>query len=290
MTTRDTKRARAKNGPGRKREIVRDRHLLYSAAVQSVEADAQFFARIWNNSRGGRFERLREDFCGTAVLACEWVRRGKSHHAWGVDIDAKTLEWGRTRNVPMLGDGADRLHLARENVLTVDVPKVDVIAALNFSYFVFHTRALLLSYFRHARRSLRRDGLLFLDLFGGSDTLCECTDRRRIPAETAFDGTELPPFTYIWEQARFNPIDNRIKCYIHFELKDGTCLDRAFTYDWRFWTIPEVRELLAEAGFASSEVYVEGWDDEEDEPDGIFRRRTYFENESGWIAYLVAYR
>jgi hypothetical protein len=31
-------------------------------------------------------------------------------------------------------------------------------------------------------------------------------------------------------------------------------------------------------------------DDEEDEPDGIFRRRVSFDNESGWIGYVVAHR
>jgi hypothetical protein len=32
---------------------------------------------------------------------------------------------------------------------------------------------------------------------------------------------------------------------------------------------------------------VEGWDDEADEADGIFRRKTYFENQAGWVAYVV---
>jgi hypothetical protein len=51
-----------------------------------------------------------------------------------------------------------------------------------------------------------------------------------------------------------------------------------------------VREVLAEAGFRSSEVYVEGWNEDEDEPNGIFRRRVAFENEASWIGYVVAYR
>ena len=33
---------------------------------------------------------------------------------------------------------------------------------------------------------------------------------------------------------------------------------------------------------------VEGWDDEADESDGVFRRRTYFENQDAWVACLVA--
>ena len=34
-------------------------------------------------------------------------------------------------------------------------------------------------------------------------------------------------------------------------------------------------------------VYVEGWDEETEEPDGIFRRRKKFDNEGSWIAYVV---
>ena len=54
-------------------------------------------------------------------------------------------------------------------------------------------------------------------------------------------------------------------------------------------TLPEMQELLLDAGFASTEVYVEGWDDEEDEADGIFRKRSYFENQAGWVAYVVGH-
>ena len=82
--------------------IVRDKHLLYSAAVQSVDADVDFFERIYKSKRSRRFRRLKEDFCGTAALACEWVGRGPRNEAWGVDLDRPTLEWSRKRYVPKL--------------------------------------------------------------------------------------------------------------------------------------------------------------------------------------------
>ncbi len=50
-----------------------------------------------------------------------------------------------------------------------------------------------------------------------------------------------------------------------------------------------MRELLLEAGFVSTDVYVEGWDDDDDESDGVFRKRSYFENQEGWVAYVVAH-
>ncbi len=266
---------------------VRDRHLLYSAAVQSVEADLDFFKRVYKRKNGVPFRRLREDFCGTALLACEWVRRNRLNEAWGVDLDAKTLDWGRKRYVPQLKEKAARLHLMQSDVLEVHEPQVDVINALNFSYSVFKTRKLLLQYFRQARRSLAPAGIFFVDSWGGPEPMSEDLDKRMIPSEDAFDGTRIPKFQYMWEQARFNPVDHHILCHIHFKLADGTRLKKAFTYDWRLWTLPELQELMLEAGFAKTEVYIEGWDDDINDTDGVFRRKKYFENQDSWVAYVV---
>lgn len=270
-----------------RKPVVRDRHLLYTAAVQSVDADLDFFLRVYKRKRGEPFKTLREDFCGTAALACEWVRRRADHRAWGVDLDAKTLEWGRERYISRLGSAAERIELVRRDVLARPEPKADVVAALNFSYSVFKTRDQLSAYFAQARRSLNPGGIFFLDAFGGTEAIIEDVENRRISACKAHDGTRVPAFTYIWEQARFNPITHHILCYIHFKLSDGSRLKRAFTYDWRLWSLPEIQELMLEAGFEGVEVYVEGWDEDEDETDGIFRRRKQFENQSGWVAYVV---
>ena len=271
----------------KKRKPSPHRHYLYTASVQSVEADLKFFRRIYKKKNGGPFRRLREDFCGTATLACEWVRRGADHEAWGVDLDRKTLDWGLRHYVPRLGKGARRLRLLCRDVTEVTEPEVDVIAALNFSYSVFKTRDGLCEYFKQVRRSLADGGVFILDAWGGTEAMCEDTEKRRIATEKAFDGTRVPSFTYVWEQARFNPIDHHILCHIHFRLRDGTKVKRAFTYDWRLWTLPEMHELLQDAGFESSAVYVEGWDEEEEDSDGVFRRRVRFENQSGWVAYVV---
>jgi SAM-dependent methyltransferase len=275
-------RAKKKDTP-----IVRDKFLLYSAAVQSVDADIDFFRRIYRRKRGKHFRTLREDFCGTAALACDWVRRNKEHRAWGIDLDKKTLEWGRKRYVSSLGPAAERIELLNRNVLEVDSPKVDIVAALNFSYCVFKTREQLRDYFRVARRSLAPGGMFFVDIFGGTEAICEDRESRKITTSEAFDGTKVPTFKYIWDQARFNPVDHHILCYIHFKLADGTRIKRAFTYDWRLWTLPEIQELMLDAGFAGTEVYTEGWDEEADDTDGIFRRRKRFENQDGWVAYVV---
>jgi hypothetical protein len=163
------------------------------------------------------------------------------------------------------------------------------VTAFNFSYWVFGTRALLLDYFRAAHAALGRRGMLFLDTFGGTESECTLEEHTHIPRGRDLDGSVIPAFRYTWEQASFNPVDRRIVCHIHFE-HAGRRLRRAFSYDWRLWTLPELRELLAEAGFRDSRVYIEGWDEKADEPDGVFRLRTRFENEGGWIAYVVGLR
>ena len=69
----------------KKKTTIKDKHLLYSAAVQSSDADLDFFQRVYKKKNGSPLRNLREDFCGTALLACEFVSRHKENRAWGVD-------------------------------------------------------------------------------------------------------------------------------------------------------------------------------------------------------------
>ena len=54
-----------KDGPRKKRskksKSTLHRHYLYSAAVQSVDADLAFFRRMYKKRNGETFRRLRED-------------------------------------------------------------------------------------------------------------------------------------------------------------------------------------------------------------------------------------
>jgi cyclopropane fatty-acyl-phospholipid synthase-like methyltransferase len=114
----------------------------------------------------------------------------------------------------------------------------DAVLAMNFSYYLFTTRELLKAYFERARAALKDDGVLFLDAFGGYEAHRELEER-----------TEYDDFTYVWDQASFDPIHHHMTCLIHFEFPDGSEMKRAFEYYWRLWTLPEIRELLVEAGF-----------------------------------------
>ena len=131
---------------------------------------------------------------------------------------------------------------------------------------------------RAVHRSLNEDGLFFMDVFGGADAYNECREK-----------TKQTGFTYIWEQASYEPVSGHYVCHIHFKFPDGSRLKRAFSYDWRLWSLPELRDLLDEAGFRDSHVYWEG-EDEEGEPNGEYNRVQTGENDPAWIAYLVAER
>ncbi len=98
----------------------------------------------------------------------------------------------------------------------------------------------------------------------------------------------LDGFTYVWDQHRYNPIDGRALNHIHFRFPDGSKMKRAFTYEWRLWTLPEIQECLLEAGFSEVLVYWEGTDEETGEGNGEWAMTTEGEACQGWIAYLVA--
>jgi hypothetical protein len=40
----------------------------------------------------------------------------------------------------------------------------------------------------------------------------------------------------------------------YFAHREGSALRDAFRYDWRIWSLPELRDLLNEAGFSRGEV------------------------------------
>ncbi len=258
-----------------------DRHRLYELSVQCAEAEIDFVDETFTTLRSRRARLLREDFCGTATVCCEWVARRPHNRAIGVDLDPEVLAWGRRHNLAGLAPHlARRVELIQGDVLATETEPPDLILAMNFSYWLLSERALLLDYFRRVHRRLAADGVFFLDAYGGYDAF------RAIEEERAVEAGGLR-FTYVWEQERYDPISGRLICHIHFRFADGSALERAFSYDWRLWTLPEIRDLLAEAGFSRIQVYWQGWD-EDGEPDGIFVPVQQGEAEAGWICYLTA--
>ncbi len=253
-----------------------DRYDLYQRSVQDAPADAALIAAEYGRIRGREPRSLREDFCGTAALACEFVAGGAERTAVGVDLDPEPLAWGRERNVAALEpDARSRIRLVESDALDGEEP-ADVIAATNFSYWIFETRPLMRRYFRQAREALNPGGLFFIDAYGGSD----CHEEKEYARDER-------GFQFIWDQVAYDPVSGHMDCAIHYRFPDGSRMRNAFRYSWRFWTLPELREILDEAGFARVRLLWEGADENGD-GNGRFEEVETGSPDETWIAYLVA--
>ncbi len=274
-----TKKGRKRSSPNRAKTA--DRHELYELSVQCAEAEVDFVDGAFKRLRGRKARVLREDFCGTANVCCEWVRRGRKRHAIGVDLDGEVLDWGRNHQLSALSDTErKRVTLLRKDVLSAETERPDIVSAMNFSYWLLQDRKTLKRYFERVRTVLNDDGVFFLDAYGGYDSHKEIIEEREID-----DGGE--GFHYTWEQVSFDPINHRMVCAIHFAFPDGSEMRDAFQYEWRLWSIPEIRDLLTEVGFKRVTVYWQGWD-KNGEADGNFKPATEAEADAGWICYLSA--
>lgn len=252
-----------------------DRFALYQAAVNAPADNIEFVERVYSEMRGALPRVLREDFCGTALLATEWARRGPRRRAIGVDLDPEALAWGRRHNLGPAGpDIAARVQLVHADVREAGELRADVVCALNFSYFLLPGRQQLLAYFRAVRRSLRPRGLFVLDCIGGTEAVADYREER-----------EYDDFTYVWEHREFNPLDHTARCSISFAFPDGSRIAPAFSYHWRVWTLPELRDLLDEAGFVGPRVF---WEYTDDDGAASYREIRHEQNQEIWLTYLVA--
>lgn len=256
------------------------KYFLYEHAVQEPEVEAHFMNGLYKRRNGRPPVRLREDFCGTFKLCCEWLKLKGEREAIGVDLDPEPIAYGKATHLPQLPkDRQRKIKIVRGNVMHVTQPKVDVIAAFNFSYYIFKQRNDLLRYFKACHKSLRPGGMMVLDAVGGTEMMEDNLERRRARVGKF-------KYTYVWEQTHYNVIDHSAEYYIHFELDNGRKIKRAFHYDWRMWGIPEVLDVMADAGFKEGLVYWEGVDSK-GSGNGIFRQQKYDDQCEVWIAYLV---
>lgn len=260
-----------------------DKFDLYQKSVQTPDHEVLFFEQAFRDVFRRKPYTLREDFCGTFAVCCEWVKSNRRRTALGVDLCAETLQWGRDNNLAKLSaTEQDRVRLIEQDVRKRNRPQVDVLAAQNFSFWIFKTRKEVIDYFKVARANLAAQGIMVMDMMGGG----ECYEENLVDKRTIKKGRK--GFKYHWTQESFNPITADASFHISFKFPDGSKLKRAFEYHWRFWTIPEVREMLAEAGFSDSFVYWEIEDEDDPETDGTWERRDDASSDPSWICYVVA--
>jgi hypothetical protein len=253
-----------------------DKYLYYKNAVQSPETDVEFLRDTYKELRGKEPSVLREDFCGTFAICCEWVKLSSKARAFGIDLDQEPILYGLANYLTKLSPNQrERVKVLQENVLNPGLPKADVIAALNFSYFVFKERSMMKSYFHNCLGTLNPGGIFVADVFGGS----QCQEANE-------EETAHKDFTYYWDQENFDPVTNEAMFHIHFKPKGKKKIEKVFTYDWRMWSIPELREMMRETGFRKTYVYWEGTT-RAGTGDGVFKRAEKGEECEAWIAYVV---
>ncbi len=260
----------------RSNQVVFDKYELYTRAVQSAASDVEFIRDTYKELKGKNPKVFREDFCGTFSLSTEWIKLNPRHESIGIDLDPEPMAYGRQHYFSKLKpDQQKRMKLIEGNVLDPSLPKSDIVAAMNFSYCLFKQRDLLKKYFANTYRSLGRDGIFLIDIFGGS----QCY-------EAIEDVTKHKDFSYYWDQTNFDPVTNGALFHIHFKV-GGKKIEQVFTYDWRLWTIPELRDIMHEVGFKKSHVYWEGTA-KDGTGDGNFTRVDHGESCQSWISYIVA--
>lgn len=256
-------------------KIQFDKYELYRKAVQSAENDVLFIKNTYTELKGKAPRTFREDFCGTFALSTEWLKLNQRHEAVGIDLDPEPMAYGRQHYLSKLtAEQQRRMKLIEGNVLDPNLPKADIVAAMNFSYFCFKQREVMKKYFANVYKTLNKDGMFLVDLFGGS----QCYDAIE-------DTIKHEGFTYYWDQTNFDPVTNEALFHIHFRVK-GHKIEQVFTYDWRLWSIPELRDIMHEVGFKKTHVYWEGTA-KDGSGDGNFTRVDHGESCQSWIAYIV---
>ena len=167
-------------------------------------------------AHGGAPRRLLEDFAGSAAIAREWTRRGGT--AVALDLDGEALGRASDEVSAVRADAMERAPFAEGSF--------DVVHAGNFSLGYLRERATLLAYLRERRRLLAGGGVRVVST---------------------------------WEHRRADPVTALVENVLHFRVeRDGELVARhpdAFTYRWRLWSLPELRDLALEAGSRACDVF-----------------------------------
>jgi SAM-dependent methyltransferase len=226
-----------------------DRHDLYELCVQSPGDAVRFLHALHGNDP----KALVEDFCGTGALSRAWTATA-SRAALGRDIDPAIVERARMATAPT---ARRRARFEVRDVIEQpggsggDQP--DIVFVGNFSIGEIHDRARLVRYLAGARERLGPGGVFVCDTYGGESAF-------RIGAVTrrhhAADGSVVH---YTWEHRRADPATGMVENAIHFRVvRAGEVVAEfpdAFVYRWRLWSVPELRDAMAEAGFATTSVH-----------------------------------
>ncbi len=225
------------------------KHDLYELCVQSPKDLVPLIRAI----HGEDPRVLGEDFAGTSALSHLWVQRDDCS-AIAVDLENEALSFR---------DDHPRVAKHQCDVREISTP-IDVLFVGNFSIGYLHTRAELVEYLSHARKRLEGSGGVFIcDTYGGESAYTLGGVHRAHP----MPGGKLCRYT--WEQHQADPTTGMVTNLIHFRIERAGVIEEelfdAFIYEWRLWSIPELRDAMSDAGFSQTDVYAKLADAVDDE-------------------------
>lgn len=237
-----------------------DRHDCYELCVQSP----RHVVALLRGVHAGEPTALREDFAGTGSVSLRWLAEAKSRgehaRATVVDLDGEALARAARAARVASADKLTGLEVVQADCITADdVRPADVIFVGNFSVGYIATRPALLQYLRASKRRLDAGnagfggGIFACDLYGGPSAYRLGVLERKHPAR----GREM--IHYVWRHEEADPRTARVRNSISFRVVlDGDVIaemPRAFVYEWRLWTLPELTEAMCEAGFSEVTLY-----------------------------------
>lgn len=220
---------------------------LYEVCVQSPKHVVDLLRAI----HGEEPLLLGEDFAGSGAVSRAWVGMSDRHYAWCVDRDAAAIA---------RCEGVDRISARIADVIE-EPSAVDAVWVGNFSIGYQHDRPSLLAYLKHVRARLEPGGVFVCDTYGGETayTRGEVHRYHQLPKHLSPDGTGGWRVRYTWEQREADPLTGMVTNALHFRLERAGVIETelidAFIYRWRLWSVPELRDAMLEAGFASTAVY-----------------------------------
>ncbi|KAL2894220.1 Xin actin-binding repeat-containing protein 2 [Bienertia sinuspersici] len=181
------------------------------------------------------------------VRATEWLRTDPRRSAIGVDLDLEALNWCMENNVNKLLEASLVKSSHPENLMenvTIQenedsAQKIPVENSLGSAASV-------------SGGNLKKDFS-----FPGRDIVCAfnynccCLQKRKelvAYSKHAFDALSRKGYT--WEQAEFDAIQRMTRISLHYQLhKPQKKIRNAFSYNWRLWSLPEIRDYLEETGY-----------------------------------------
>jgi hypothetical protein len=254
------------------------RFWLYERTVLSAAHEVSFIARVYEEAFARAPTDLREDFAGTAAVAVGFVRSRSERRATAVDVDPAPLAYGERVHLGALSSHVRaRVRIVAGDVTAVESGPHDVIHVGNASHNAIHDVNALAHYVERSYARLHEEGLLVVEVFGGTV---------HTGPGVVDDETHTRGITHRFYSASFDPLTHGRVYFIDFICDDGAVFERAFTYDWRMWTLAELEPLLRTAGFSDVYFYVEHRD-ASGTPAGPFVRVGEAPSGERFVCYLI---